>query len=65
MTKAEALKSMGEGNRVTHRYFSSHEWMTLEGKFTLLFEDGNRTTVQQFYADRNLPGWEDGYSLFN
>jgi hypothetical protein len=65
VTKAEALKSMGEGNKVTHRYFSSHEWMTLRGNFTIVFENDHSVSVQQFYADRNLPGWEDGYSLFN
>lgn len=64
MKKAEALKAMCKGEKVTHRYFSSNEWMTIEnGK--ILFEDGVRCNQEDFFNYRQKAGWEDGYSLFN
>ena len=39
MSKEEAIQAMKEGKKVTHRFFSSDEWMTIENGF-LLLEDG-------------------------
>ena len=30
MSKEEAIQAMKEGKKVTHRFFSSDEWMTIE-----------------------------------
>lgn len=32
MTKQEAIQAMREGKKVTHRYFSSDEWMGIKGE---------------------------------
>jgi hypothetical protein len=64
MNKAEAIQAMREGKKVTHRYFSQDEWMTMEGG-QILLEDGVRCSQNQFWADRTSPEWEDGYSLFS
>ena len=36
MSKEEAIQAMKEGKKVTHRFFSSDEWMTIENGFLLL-----------------------------
>ena len=35
MSKEEAIQAMKEGKKVTHRFFSSDEWMTIENGFLL------------------------------
>lgn len=40
MTKQEAITAMREGKKVTHRYFSSNEWMTFDNDGKILLEDG-------------------------
>ena len=39
MTKEEAIKAMQDGKKVTHRYFSSNEWMSMHDGLIVL-EDG-------------------------
>lgn len=65
MNRSSALHYMRCGRKVTHYNFTPDEWMTINpenGK--LLFEDGCQCTIEQFMFDRNLPSWEDGYSLY-
>jgi len=65
MLKDEAIQAMKEGKRVTHRHFDEDEWMTMEGGFTIVFEDGVECTLKQFFATRTEAiGFADGYSLF-
>lgn len=47
MTKAEAIQAMQEGYKVTHRYFSPEEWMTMRMGMMVL-EDGVVCTPQEF-----------------
>jgi hypothetical protein len=47
MSKEEAIQAMKEGKKVTHRFFSSDEWMTIENGF-LLLEDGVRISLEDF-----------------
>jgi hypothetical protein len=64
MTKLEAIQAMEQGKKVQHRWFSKDEWMTIEnGK--IVFEDGARCTINEFFSFRNIEGWNDGYNLFN
>jgi hypothetical protein len=63
MNKEEALKEMESGKKVTHRYFSSEEYMTME-KGRIVFEDGARCSVQAFFHYRDQEAWNDGYALF-
>lgn len=48
MSKEEAIQAMKEGKKVTHRFFSSDEWMTIENGF-LLLEDGVRISFGRFF----------------
>lgn len=63
MTKLEAIDAMIAGQKVTHRYFSANEWITIEnGK--MLLEDGVRCSQTEFWRWRTDESWNDGYSLF-
>lgn len=64
MTKAEAIQAMQEEKKVTHRYLSSDEWMTMRMGMMVL-EDGVVCTSQEFWQWRTDPVWDDGYELFN
>lgn len=64
LTKEKAFELMNEGKKITHRYFSSDEWMTIKnGKIE--FEDGCRCSFADFFHYRKGESWENGYTLFN
>jgi hypothetical protein len=52
MSKEEAIQAMKEGKKVTHRFFSSDEWMTIENGF-LLLEEGVRISLEDFFNFRS------------
>lgn len=60
MSKEEAIQAMKEGKKVTHRFFSSDEWMTIENGF-LLLEDGVRISLEDFFNFRSDSLWDNGY----
>lgn len=62
MSKEEAIQAMKEGKKVTHRFFSSDEWMTIENGF-LLLEDGVRISLEDFFNFRSDSLWDNGYEL--
>ncbi len=63
MTKQEAIAAMQNGNKVTHRYFSSEEWITIEDG-RILTEDGYRTHEYMFWSDRTSPFWDNDWKLW-
>lgn len=63
MTKSEAITAMKNGLKVTHRYFSSDEWMTMQDG-RILLEDGCKCSPEEFWRWRKDNNWNDGYSLF-
>lgn len=64
MSKEEAIQTMKEGKKVTHRFFASDEWMTIENG-NLLLEDGVHISLEDFFNFRSDSLWEDGYELYN
>ena len=64
MTKEEAIKAMQDGKKVTHRYFSSNEWMSMHD-WLIVLEDGVMCTPYEFWRWRTDPVWNNGYDLFN
>jgi len=51
MNKQEAIEAMKAGKKVTHRYFSSDEWMTIkDGKIET--EEGYLHNSIQFWSYR-------------
>jgi hypothetical protein len=64
MKKAEALKMMAEGIKITHRYFSPGEWMTNEGN-KIRLEDGVICSQNEFWRWRMTKDWDDGYEIYS
>lgn len=62
MTKQEAVHAMMQGSKVRHRYFLYNEWMTIE-KGMVIFEDGVRCTLIEFWNDRTDKAWETDWEL--
>ncbi len=63
MNRSEALQFMKDGSKISHEYFQSHEWMTIQdGK--ILLEDGVKCSVEEFFAYRTSSDWEEGYFFF-
>lgn len=63
MTREQAIKAMRNGQKVTHRYFTSEEWATEENGEVVL-EDGVRCSPSEFWRDRMTSLFEDGWALF-
>jgi len=64
MTFQEAVTLMKQGKKLTHRFFSSDEWVTMEG-LTMIFEDGVKCSPSQFLMDRTDLAWNEDWSEFN
>ena len=62
MTKLEAIDAMNRGHKVTHRFFTSNEWMSVTVMGNIQFEDGVICEPEEFWHNRNK-GWEQGYSI--
>lgn len=63
MTKQEAINAMQEGKKVTHRYFTSDEWMTMVGG-DIMTEEGYKVPPKEFWQYRTDEFWNDGFELF-
>jgi hypothetical protein len=64
MDKEQAIAAMNDGKKVTHQYFTSNEWMTMQdGK--ILLEDGVKCSPYEFWRWRTDECWNDGYSLYD
>lgn len=64
MTKENAIIEMKKGIKVTHRYFSSDEWITMKGNFTIQTEEGYSFPADEFWRYRNDIDWMDGWSIY-
>ena len=62
MNKQQAINEMIEGAKVTHRYFSDDEWMTIQDG-RILLEDGVRCSIQEFFSTRNTSDWDEDYTI--
>jgi len=64
MNKQEAIQAMLEGKKVTHRYFTDDEWVTMEnGK--IVFEDGIRCSPEEFWKWRTEECFETDWSIYD
>ena len=62
-TKSEAIDLMTKGYKITHRFFASNEWITIQnGK--VLTSDGVSLSLNSFFSTRFSRFWENGYKLF-
>ena len=67
MNKQEAILAMGEGKKITYKYFSPNECMSMKDGMMVL-EDGVipgiTCTPEEFWKYRTDSRWDDGYELF-
>lgn len=64
MNKKEAIQAMQEGKKITHKYFTPEEWMTMR-KGMIVLEDRVVCTPEEFWKWRTAIGWDYGYKLIN
>jgi hypothetical protein len=64
MTRAEAIKAMREGKKVTHKYFSPEEWATQENG-QIVLEDGVRCEPFEFWRWRQMSIFDNDWKIFN
>jgi len=63
MSKSEAIQAMREGKKVTHRYFSNDEWITMRGNI-ILMEQGQECWASEFWRDREGEHWETDWEIY-
>ena len=61
LTKHEAINLMRKGIKVSHEYFSDHEWMTMNLKGEIVTEEGYTHDPSEFWSFRTMEGWNKGY----
>jgi hypothetical protein len=64
MTKQEAIEAMKSGAKVTHRYFSPDEWITMKGNLTIIMEDGVSLSTVEFWKYRTGEDFETDWSIW-
>jgi hypothetical protein len=55
MTLQEAKQAARDGKKITHRYFTSEEFIEFKGGF--IFEDGNKVPLDWWSKDYLNDGW--------
>lgn len=66
MTKEEAIEAMRHGDKVTHKYFTSDEYMFIpDPRYNIYeFEDGVKMSGIEFWEIRDKLTFQNGWSLF-
>ena len=64
MTKDEAIKAMKFGAKVTHRYFTDGEWITMEDNQTIITEEGYTISAALFWKDRTCKTFDTDWSIW-
>ena len=63
MNEQEMLEAVRAGQKVTHRWFSDDEWMTMENEM-FVFEDGVRCSQEEFWKYREGLGFREDWSIY-
>lgn len=65
MTKLEAIEQMKAGQKLTHRYFTSDEWVKSNQSGTrLILEDGVEGSPHEFWQWRTDESWNSDWEIF-
>lgn len=64
MTKQEAIHAMVRGERVMHRFFTPEEWVIMKNG-VVVFEDGVRCSLIEFWNDRTGKDWESDWEILS
>lgn len=65
MSKEQAIEAMKSGAKVAHRYFSPHEWVTMEGNLTIITEEGYSVSTVEFWKYRHQEEWLTDWSIWS
>lgn len=63
MNKQEAIAAMKLGAKVTHRFFTQNEFVTITPAGWYLFEDGVMCSPLSFWYDRTGQAWEEDWTF--
>lgn len=63
LTKKEAMEAINNGKRITHRSFTSDEWVERHNGSQYVFEDEVKQFRHEFWAMRNSSAWDGGWSI--
>lgn len=64
LTKDEAIKALEAGKKLWHFYFDEDEWIKMD-KEIIVFEDGNRQHASEFWAQRTISNWMNGWVVID
>jgi hypothetical protein len=67
MNKQHAIALMLQGQKITHKYFKSHEWIrnaVVSNQNLIIQENGDRVTYKEFFEFRQSHNWDEGYEVF-
>lgn len=63
MTRLEAIEAMKNGQKVTHRFFDTHEWIAMTAYGTILTEEDFRHNADEFWSYRTAPYWQTDWEI--
>lgn len=63
-TKEEAIKFMMQGIKMTHELFTPGEWVTYYDKTNVIFEDGCKGSIGDFWGLRQHRHWLTGWDVY-
>lgn len=64
MTKEDAIKAMTEGKKVSHRYFTSDEYVFINAKGFYEFEDGVTISSGEFWMFRAHESYNSDWEIY-
>lgn len=64
MNKEEAIQYMRNGGRVTHRWFTSDEYIWMCYDHIISEDDVDHGTIDDFFATRSFHQFESDWSIY-
>lgn len=65
MNKTEAITAMLQSKKLSHRFFSPGEWITMADMFTIILSCGTRCDAGLFWHFRCSSEWKSGWELLD
>lgn len=63
MNKEDAIKALRSGKKISHKYFSSDEYIEQKEGF-YYDEKGYQIDIESFWYYRRNDGFEDGFEIY-
>jgi hypothetical protein len=65
MTRNEAKQALKEGKKLTHKYFTSDEWIIGLNDGNYMLEDGVKCTPAEFWKWRTDSAFDNDWEIYN